>query len=722
MPPPAQSFQHRAEMQRLRAAVEGGGTAVLCQVLTGMGGVGKTQLAADYAHTAWETGELDVLVWITASTRTAIVTAYAQAGVELCQADPADPEQAAKSFLAWLTPKARAQTCRWLIVLDDVADPADLHLLWPPAGPHGRTLATTRRRDAALTGEDRRRMDVGLFTEAEAAAYLTACLAAHGRQEPDDQLTALASDLGHLPLALSQAAAYIVDTGLACAAYRARLADRTRQLSDLLPERGTLPDDQPAPVDAAWSLSVDRANQFRPAGLARPMLHLTAMLDPNGIPDTVLTSEPALAHLTAHRDSPVQNPATVTAEDAADALRALHRLSLITHTPGIPHHAVRVHELIQRAMRDQLTPDRFDRLAYTAADAVFASWPATDRNAGLAQALRANTTALTTRAGGALYRPNAHVVLFRTGRSLGEAGQVAAAIEHFCYLTDTATRHLGLDSPYALAARYNLAHWRREAGDPVRAARDLAVLAADQVRVLGPDHPDILNTRGAFAHCLGMAGDVVRAEQETRILLAERIVVLGPDDPSILSTLRDLVHWQAMAGNTAKAAKTTAIVLNQQVQVLGLDHPDTLITRGTIAHWRGVAGDAAGAADELGAVLEDFLRVLGPDHPHTLVTLSNLAHWRGVAGDAAGAADELGAVLGDSLRVLGPDHPQTLAIRSNIAHWQGEAGDAAGAAQALAVLLEDLLRVLGPDHPHTRATQRNIPGWMKIAAASAGER
>lgn len=124
IPSRALSFQHRAEADRLRAAAPGG-TTLLGQVLTGMGGVGKTQLAADYALIAWDDGSgdtLDVLVWVTASTRTAVVTGYAQAGVELCQAAPEDPEQAARAFLAWLTPKAGAQRCRWLVVLDDVAD------------------------------------------------------------------------------------------------------------------------------------------------------------------------------------------------------------------------------------------------------------------------------------------------------------------------------------------------------------------------------------------------------------------------------------------------------------------------------------------------------------------------------------------------------------------------------------------------------------------------
>ncbi|MGW1616230.1 NB-ARC domain-containing protein [Streptomyces sp. NPDC002285] len=197
--------------------IDGGGTVVL----TGMGGVGKTQLAADYARTAWEdTGEaggLDVLVWVTASARSAIVSGYAQAGIELCRADPSDPEKAARSLLAWLTPKAAAKPCRWLIVLDDVADPADLRGLWPPTSPWGRTLVTTRRRDAALAAHDRNTISVGLFTQNEALTYLTSFLA--DRNESPDQLADLAEDLGYLPLAFSQAAAYLIDSGERVASY-----------------------------------------------------------------------------------------------------------------------------------------------------------------------------------------------------------------------------------------------------------------------------------------------------------------------------------------------------------------------------------------------------------------------------------------------------------------------------------------------------------------------
>ncbi|MFI8238845.1 tetratricopeptide repeat protein, partial [Streptomyces sp. NPDC085866] len=574
MPPRAGCFQTRAEVVRLREALTGGQAAVLVgqdtvhgQVLAGMGGVGKTQLAADYARTALRAGELDVLVWITASNATAVTSGYAQAAVEILGADPADRETAARAFLAWLEPKANAAPCRWLVVLDDVTDPADLNGLWPPAGPHGRTLVTTRRQDAALAG---RLIKVGLFTEAESLAYLTAALGARSRREPDEQLAALAHDLGHLPLALSQAAAYLIDAGISATAYRARLADRATLLADAAPE--VLPDGQTQTAAAAWSLSVERADTLRPVGLARPMLQLASLLSPNGIPETVLTSAPALTHLTRHRKTPV----SVTADEAVGALRALHRLSLIDHIPASPHQAVRVHQVIQRATRDTLTPDQHDRLARTTADALTTAWPAIERDTELAQALRANATTLTRTAEDALYQPYAHRLLYRAGRSLGEAGQVAAAAAHFRRLTETTGHRLGPDHPDTLTARHSLARWRGYAGDAAGAVAAFEELLADWLRVLGEDHPDTLTTRD------------------------------------------DLARWRGEAGDAAGAVAAFEELLADRLRVQGEDHPHTLTARHNLAYWRGTAGDAAGAVAAFEELLADRLRVLGEDHPHTL--------------------------------------------------------------------------------------------------------
>lgn len=725
IPRRAGSFQDRAEVHRLRSAVEGGGTAVLCQVLAGMGGVGKTQLAADHARRAWADGQLDLLVWVTAATRQAVIDAYAQAAADILHTDPADPERAARAFLAWLEPAPGRP--RWLIVLDDVADPGDLRDLWPPARPGGRTLVTTRRRDAALATHGRL-VPVGLFTPAEATAHLRHALAAHGRTEPEPDLTALAEDLGHLPLALSQAAAYLTDTELSAAAYRTRLSDRARQLADLLPEPGQLPDDQSTPATAAWSLSMERADELRPAGLAVPMLRLAAMLDPNGIPDRVLTSEVVRKYLAAHRafqhgGTPPPQPSEiidVTEEEATGALRALHRLSLINHSPAEAHQAVRVHQIVQRAVLDPLPPALRSLLARFAASSLTSVWPEVERDTELASALRANTTALIDRSEGALYEGHAHQVLRRLGQSLGRAGQVSAAVQHLQQVTDHTTRLLGPDHPSTLTSRSDLALWLGEAGSVSGATEVATALLADRLRLLGPDHPGTLTARSFLARARERSGDPAGAAVEGAALLEDHLRVLGPDHPHTLTTRNNLAIWLGQAGDAAGAITALAVLVEDHLRVLGPDHPNTLNTRNNLAGWRGTAGDTTGAAIEFAALLKDHLRVLGPDHPLTFTTRSNLANLRGRTGDPVGAAEDIAVLLQDQLRVMGPDHPETLTTRGGLAQLRGAAGNPSEAASLLAALQDDHVRVLGPDHPVTLAGRSNLAHWQGASGNVTG--
>ncbi|MFE1895621.1 hypothetical protein [Streptomyces yangpuensis] len=474
IPRQADCFQHRGAVDALNSTSGAAGTAVLGQILSGTGGIGKTQLAARHARTTWEAQQVDLLVWASATSRDAVLSAYAQAAATVSlpdapvTADLDDLETAAAHFLAWTQSTQR----RWLIVLDDLSDPADLggiddrRDLWPTPSPTGRTLVTTRRRDAALPGHH---IDVGLFTAEEAENYLTAKLAAAGRHDGREDITALACDLGRLPLALAQAATYLIDLHLDCAAYRARLTDRTRGLPDLIPEGSGLPDAHRATVAATWSLSVEHADRLRPTGLARPMLQLASLLDPNGIPATILTSRAALAYLTEHRtadhgNAPCSRPVGV--DDAADALRCLHRLSLADHSPDTPHHALRVHNLIQRTTRETLPAAASEALAVTCAAALLEVWPETVLDTTLAQALRANTYALSAHAPAALWRDGIHPVLIRTGSSLGDAGLTAGTLAYFRDLATTA-RSLGPDHPDTLTARSALLHWRDRADPPL---------------------------------------------------------------------------------------------------------------------------------------------------------------------------------------------------------------------------------------------------------------
>ncbi|MBN6039992.1 FxSxx-COOH system tetratricopeptide repeat protein [Amycolatopsis sp. 195334CR] len=717
VPPRAGAFQHRAVTAALTRSVEGGGTAVLtgaapttpASVLTGLGGVGKTQLAADHAHTMWDNHEVELLVWISARTREAITAGYADVAVELLGKDPAAPERACRRLLEWLaeTPD------RWLVVLDDVQAPSDLVGLWPPHSAAGQVVVTTRCRDAALHGDRRQVLDVDLFTPAEALAYLTDKLPGHAHAGHAD-LAGLAEDLGCLPLALAQAAAYLINKPLlTCADYRARLTGRRSTLRDVLPTEQDLPDEHEQTVAATWSLSIEAADQLDPAGLARPILEFASLLDPAGIPTAVFTTDVAAHYLTTRlaRD--------VTADDVLGGLEALSRFSLLTLDPAQPDRAVRVHALVQRAVRDLLPVDTVGELARAVANALLDAWPHVESDQELVQALRSNTGTLQGTAEDHLWQPGGHRVLFRLARSLGEAGLLHGAITVTKRLYHRASTLLGPDHSDTLTTRSNLASWRGEAGDPAGAAAETEQLLIHEVRILGPDHPDVLITRNNLARWRGKAGDPAGAAIETEQLLTDQVRVLGPDHPLTLNTRSNLASWRGKAGDPAGAATAYKQLLTDQERILGPDHPLTLRARGNLAFWRGEAGDPAGAATAYKQLLTERLRVLGPDHLETLIARGNLAFWRGEAGDPARAAAETEQLLTDQVRVLGPDHPVTLISRGNLALWRGRAGDPAGAAIETEQLLTDQVRVLGPDHPDTLTNRGNLASWRGEAGDPA---
>ncbi|NUT49694.1 MAG: tetratricopeptide repeat protein [Saccharothrix sp.] len=639
LPPVADRYQRRAAEAHLADG---------SVVLSGLGGVGKSQLAARHAHAVWRDGSVDLLVWLGAAARASVISGYADAAGRVLRDPGRTPEDAANAFLAWLGSTDR----RWLIVLDDVREPADLRGLWPPRAPSGRVVVTTRRRDAALARDDRRVVEVGVFTGAESLAYLTAKLPGH------DHLRELAEDLGHLPLALAQAAAFVADKPLLTVPdYRKRLADRRRTLAQVMPAADELPDDHRDTVAATWSLSVERADGLRPEGLSRPLLEVIALLDPAGTPVAVLTAGNVLAHL------------AVDAEAVGDALGCLHRLSLVTVDTG----TVRAHALLQRAVRDTVEPDRLARLARLAADALLLAWPPHETDSALAAALRSATNALHAHATPALWEPRAHAVLFHAGRSLGEAGLMDDAVEHFRDLRRQAEQRLGPDHADTFHARHEVAFWSGRAGRHAEAIAEYERLVRDATRDLGRDHRLTLIVRNNLATRRAEAGDTAGTVGELEELLAEQLRVLGPD------------------------------------------HPDTLAGRNNLAGWRAVAGDHAGAIAEFERVVADHVRTVGPHHPNTLAARHNLAGWRGKAGDRARAVDELEDVVADRRRVLGVDHPDTLFTRYTLAYYRAELGERAAASAELRAVLADQLRVLGPDHPDVALTRLSARRLSDVA-------
>lgn len=253
----ADEFQDRLKLaeqvDQAREARPGGITLVL----TGGGGTGKTQLAASLFREALP--GLAVAVWVPATSRSAILSAYSLAWLRLHPGHEmsGDAEVGAIRFTAWL----ETTDCRWMVVLDDVQEPADLRGLWP-IGPAGRVVVTTRRRDPALAGHRRTVVQVDVFTSGEAGAFLSRKLSTSSVPAVLGGADRLAEDLGRLPLAMAQAGSVILDEGITCNEYRSWFADRSRRLADLFT---TDPGDEyEHTVATTWSLAADRANIMPP--------------------------------------------------------------------------------------------------------------------------------------------------------------------------------------------------------------------------------------------------------------------------------------------------------------------------------------------------------------------------------------------------------------------------------------------------------------------------
>ncbi|MFD8392675.1 NB-ARC domain-containing protein [Streptomyces sp. NPDC059680] len=692
IPAAARCFQPRPALDE-RTNADAASTAVRCTVLVGTAGVGKTQQAARFARAAWQEKRVDLLLWVAGTDREAVVAAYAHAIADITGADPAGgsgtaaAEQAAQAFLAWLRPDAGGPRRRWLIVLDDVADPEDLRGLWPPQNQDGEVLVTTRRRDVAQPAPNRAVVPVGGFTPDEATTYLSEALAAYGRDPgPASDLDALARELGFLPLALAQVAAGLAGSGQDCGTYLGLLreydlldgaddssgARRGRPLSGLLPGPGALPDGQGFAVTEAWRSLLDRADRLPPTELARPLMEVASLLPAAGAPASVFTNQACADYVQQQRATPSPGQ-FLRGEDITAALGVLDRLGLIDYEPrgsGDPYRAVRVHPVLQRAVREGLPADRIRGLARTvasawvkAADAHGADPAFVPVFANAADVLRAHAapalwSPFTPPAPGTLGvslnelfedpHPDTHELLFRTGELLGTTGRSATgARDHFAWLAGEVLRRQGPESPSLEAACARQAHWQGVSGDAHGAAAGYAAIVDRQSRVFGPHHARTFAARAALGHWREAAGDTAGAVAAYAELLPLQQRSFGADSSYALETAAELARVQGESGDAYGAAITYETLLNDLLRTL----------RGT-----GGLQPRSGPYGNEALVRSNWLKVFTAHRGH--------AHWRGRAGDAAGAAVSFTYLLNEQVRVLGPDHPDVLATREELAHWE----------------------------------------------------
>ncbi len=247
------------------------------------------------------------------------------------------------------------------------------------------------------------------------------------------------------------------------------------------------------------------------------------------------------------------------------------------------------------------------------------------------------------------------------------------------------------------------------ATDPrIRGGESELLAAHARQLVTAPANVNEANLLGWLGRYDDERGSYVSASTLYAHELAFRRQAQGEEHPATLTARNNLAQTMQAQGDLAGARQQQEQVLEARRRLLGEEHPDTLRARLNLAATVSAQGDLAGARQHEEQVLEARRRLLGEEHPGTLTARNNLASTLYAQGDLAGARQQQEQVLDARRRLLGEEHPDTLTARNNLAQTMQEQGDLAGARQQQEQVLDARRRLLGEEHPDTLNAAWNL--------------
>jgi hypothetical protein len=584
-------FTGRDEMlNRLHDTLRSG-SQVAVQALEGMGGVGKTQLALEYAHRF--AGEYDLAWWIPSEQPELMgdhLASLAQK-LRLVPVGTATPEavEAQNDHLR--------QAARWLLIFDNAEGREDLSR-WLPDG-RGHVLITSRNPNWTGIAQP---MDVDIFARPESITLVRTHLP-HLTEADADRL---ADALGDLPLAVGQAVDLLAETRMPVSDYLEGLAANTAELMG----EGRAPAGYPVPLAATVTLTADRLTDADP--VAGQLLYLCAHLGPEPIPTDIFTARPDL--LPEPLQSDVRRPVafrralgTLARHGLArltDAGPVLHRLVQAvlrdTDSAADSHHAI-VEHLITAVAPDDASHPRWWPRWNSLLPHILAMDPATTDNVDLR------------------YTANAAVW------HLMARGDDRNALPLAQQLHQAWNEQHGPDDAITLAIANTLAVIHSSLGQHQQ-AHDLNKDSLGRERRLrGDDHHHTLSSAGNLAINLRQLGEHEQARELGQDTLTRQRRLLGDDHPSTLRSANNLAIDHTRLGEFEQARELLEDTLIRRERILGYDHPETLASASNLAGVLRQLDDYDRAHELSQDAFARHRRVLGDDHPATVRSAIGLA-------------------------------------------------------------------------------------------------